>query len=50
MDTILPEPGTRRRPSRIALSPSGTVLLAIALGLCGGYLDLVVIDLQEIFL
>ena len=32
----------RREPGRILLSPLGTIVLAIALGLCGGYLDLVV--------
>ena len=38
-----------RGPSRIPLSPTGTVLLAIALGLCGGYLDLVVIVYRKYF-
>ena len=31
---------TRHRPTRIALRPTAAVLLAISLGLCGGYLDL----------
>ena len=43
MENTSPEPGRRRGPSRVFLSPTGTVLLAIALGLCGGYVDLVVI-------
>ncbi len=37
MDTTPPELRAEPHP----LSPTGTVLLAIALGLCGGYLDLV---------
>jgi len=47
MENTSPEPGTRRGPSRILLSPTGTVLLAIALGLCGGYLDLVVMIFRK---
>jgi arylsulfatase A-like enzyme len=47
MDTSPPEPGTRRGPSRILLSPAGAILLAIALGLCGGYLDLVVMIFRK---
>jgi len=35
-----PKPATRRPPSRIPLCPTAAVLLAIAFGLCGGYLDL----------
>ena len=50
MDTTPPEPGTRREPSRILLSPTGTVLLAIALGLCGGYLDLIVMTFKKYYL
>jgi arylsulfatase A-like enzyme len=37
------EPAARRRPSRIPLSPTAAVLLAISFGLCAGYLDLGVI-------
>jgi arylsulfatase A-like enzyme len=33
-------PTARRLPSRIPLSATATVLLAISFGLCGGYLDL----------
>jgi arylsulfatase A-like enzyme len=32
--------GARRPPGRISLSPSAAVLLAISLGLCGGFLDI----------
>src|ERR1700722_4809812 len=34
------EPAARLRPSRIPLAAAAAVLLAIAFGLCGGYLDL----------
>lgn len=40
METSLSEPRTPRLPSRRGLSPKAAVLLAIAFGLCGGYLDL----------
>jgi arylsulfatase A-like enzyme len=43
MDTSPPEPGPRRGPSRSPFYATGTILLAMALGLCGGYLDLMVI-------
>jgi arylsulfatase A-like enzyme len=47
MENTSPEPGAHCGPSRILLSPTGTVLLAIALGLCGGYLDLVVMIFKK---
>jgi arylsulfatase A-like enzyme len=50
MDTNPSEPGTRRQPSRILLSPAGTVPLAIALGLCGGYLDLIALTFKKYYL
>src|SRR4051794_6904542 len=40
MDTLPPKPTSRRSWSRIPLSPARAALLAIMLGLCGGYLDL----------
>jgi arylsulfatase A-like enzyme len=40
MDTTPPETAARRSPSRIVLSPTGAILLAISFGLCAGYLDL----------
>ena len=40
MDTPPPKPAARRPPSRVPLSPTAAVLLAISFGLCGGYLDL----------
>ena len=40
MDNSPPGVATDRGTGPILLSPTGTVLLAIALGLCGGYLDL----------
>jgi arylsulfatase A-like enzyme len=49
MDTTPSEPGTPREPSRILLSPTGTILLAIALGLCGGYLDLIVMIFKKYY-
>ena len=45
MDT--PTPGKGCAPSRFVLSSAGTVLLAIALGLCGGYLELVVMTFMK---
>ena len=47
MDITAPETATHRGPSRVFLSTMGTVLLAIALGLCGGYLDLVVMTFMK---
>ena len=43
MTTAPPETAARRPLSRIPLSPMAAVLLAIAVGLCGGYLDLGII-------
>src|SRR5271154_5361453 len=43
MNTAPPETAARRLPGRVPLSPTAAVLLAIAFGLCGGYLDLGVI-------
>jgi arylsulfatase A-like enzyme len=40
MEATPTEPAARRLPGRIPLSPTAAVLLAIAFGLCGGYLDL----------
>jgi arylsulfatase A-like enzyme len=40
MDITPPDTAAWRPTTRIALSPTATVLLAIAFGLCGGYLDL----------
>jgi arylsulfatase A-like enzyme len=42
LDATPPQPETHREPSRVPLSSTATILLAIALGLCGGYLELVV--------
>jgi hypothetical protein len=39
--------GTQRGPSPILLSPARTMLLALALGLCGGYLDLIVMTVMK---
>jgi arylsulfatase A-like enzyme len=47
MVTTAPEPGTPCVSSRALLSPTGTIMLAIALGLCGGYLDLIVITFKK---
>jgi len=47
MDTTSRGPEARRSPSRIPLSPTAAVLLAIALGLCGGYLDLVMMIFKK---
>jgi Sulfatase len=40
VDTSPPKRAARRPPSRIPLSPTTAVLLAISFGLCAGYLDL----------
>jgi arylsulfatase A-like enzyme len=50
MDTNPREPGTRPEPGRIHLSPMGTILMAIALGLCGGYLDLIIIVFKKYYI
>ena len=47
MVTARPQPATHRAPSRVLFSAYGTVLVAIALGLCGGYLDLVVMGVKK---
>jgi arylsulfatase A-like enzyme len=47
MDTALPEPEAARTPGRDPLTPTAAVLLALALGLCGGYLDLVMMVLKK---
>jgi hypothetical protein len=39
-DTPPPNRTARHLPSRVPLSPTAAVLLAISFGLCGGYLDL----------
>ena len=49
MDTTLPDHAAHREPRRVSLSPRNAVLLAIALGLCGGYLDLVVMVFRKYF-
>ncbi len=40
MESTPPRPSARRLPSRIPLTPTATILLAISFGLCAGYLDL----------
>jgi arylsulfatase A-like enzyme len=40
MNAAPPEPGTCRGPMPIPVSPTAAVLLAISIGLCAGYLDL----------
>ena len=42
MVTISPEPDARGWENRIRLSATAAVVLAIALGLCGGYLDVLI--------
>ncbi len=49
MDESSLESGTRSLSSRSPVSATGTVLLALALGLCGGYLDLLVIVYRKYF-
>ena len=41
------KPGSHPDPGCLVDSPAGTILLAIALGLCGGYLDLVVMIVMK---
>jgi arylsulfatase A-like enzyme len=50
MESIPTKPAVRLRPSRIPLSPTAAVLLAIAFGLCGGYLDLGLILFKKLCL
>jgi arylsulfatase A-like enzyme len=47
MDTTPSELGKGREPGQAPLSPKGTVFLATALGLCGGYLDLIVLVFRK---
>jgi len=49
MDTPTPKRAARRLPSRIPLSPTAAVLLAIWFGLCGGYLDVSVLLFRKFF-
>ena len=49
MNTTSTEAAARRPASRIAFSPASTVLLAISFGLCGGYLDSVIILFSKWF-
>jgi arylsulfatase A-like enzyme len=49
MDTLPAKSVSRRTPSRIPLSPKAAVLLAISLGLCGGYLDLLLMLVQSLW-
>jgi arylsulfatase A-like enzyme len=50
MESTRTEPAVRRRTGRIPLSPTAAVLLAISLGLCGGYLDLGLIVFKRFWL
>ena len=43
MNTTQTEAAARRPSSSIAISPAAAVLLALSLGLCGGYLDVGII-------
>jgi arylsulfatase A-like enzyme len=47
MTTAPPETAARRPPSRVPLTPVAALLLAISIGLCGGYLDLIIIVLKR---
>jgi arylsulfatase A-like enzyme len=49
MDTNPREPATRPEPSRILLSPMDTIMMAIALGLCGGYLDMIIMAFRKYY-
>ena len=49
MVTTTPEPGTRRLPHQSSFTLRAALLLAIALGLAGGYLDLVIIVFKKYF-
>jgi arylsulfatase A-like enzyme len=50
VDNSQPATEIRQPAKRIALSPVTVVLLVISVGLCGGYLDLVVMMLKKLFL
>ena len=49
MDTTPSGAGTVNPPCRTPLSPTAAVLLAISIGLCGGYLDLLVMFFVKSF-
>jgi arylsulfatase A-like enzyme len=46
-DKSLPDSAIRHGPTRVHLSPRDTILLAIAMGLCGGYLDLIILVFRK---
>jgi arylsulfatase A-like enzyme len=48
-DITPPERQPPPSPGRIALSPAAAILLAIAIGLCGGFLDVVLMILRRSF-
>ena len=47
METTRPRPADRRPTGRILLSPSTAILMAIACGLCAGYLDVAIIVVKK---
>src|SRR5271168_1540915 len=49
MNATPPESETRRGPMRIPLTPRAAVMMAISIGLCGGYLDLLVMVFLKYF-
>jgi arylsulfatase A-like enzyme len=49
MDALPPESASRRSASRNPLSPMAAILMAISFGLCGGYLDLVLMLIQSLW-
>jgi arylsulfatase A-like enzyme len=48
VDTTPPRPGARRVPGRSLMSPMAAILLSIACGLAGGYLDVAIIVLKKL--
>ena len=50
MESTPTEPAARQLPTRLALSPMDALLLALAFGLCGGYLDLGLIVFKRFYL
>ena len=48
MEIAPTETRARRSPTRIVLSPTGAILLAISFGLCGGFLDVGLILLKKL--
>jgi arylsulfatase A-like enzyme len=50
MDTTTCEPTVRRLPVRTRLSPAAAIVLAPALGLCAGYLDVAIILGKKLWL